>query len=311
MAQPSIHDATQFTNKFLPQFEAVRGSGVTGLIVYLKYGRGRSADVQRILNLIPRLSKEFLRLERDRLGNTQKIASRNSGNVATSGSLSHTKASTSELPPDILNTYHSPKHDRVYCKQCDSHLEGFCGEHELQRQQDNEHEEYYLKKFRSGKAKIDIDSPSLWVKSGSLKEAVSENEEDLHDNSTLISRDSGYVSRMSNSTTKPPYRLPQEAASAFPKDWDLRSVASLESHATDVTMSSINPTALGGAAEEVVEVLVQKAEVRDLIAKGFQTMDVDRFERNFRRLLKEFAINLQKEAQNEVQKSATQLVHSY
>jgi hypothetical protein len=76
-------------------------------------------------------------------------------------------------------------------------------------------------------------------------------------------------------------------------------------------MSSINPTALGGAAEEVVEVLVQKVEVRDLIVKGFQTMDIDRFERNFRRLLKEFAINLRKEAQNEAQRSATKLVHDY
>jgi hypothetical protein len=137
-----------------------------------------------------------------------------------------------------------------------------------------------------------------------LKERFRQKEKhELLDTSTMISRDSGYVSRMSSSTEVPPNYLP--------KDWDLGSVISLESRATDVTMSSINPTALGGAAEEVVEVLVQRAEVRDLIVKGFQTMDIDRFERNFRRLLKEFAINLRKEAQNEAQRSATKLVHDY
>lgn len=37
------------------------------------------------------------------------------------------------------NTYQRPKHDRVFCKQCDSHQEGFRGEHELRRHQDREH----------------------------------------------------------------------------------------------------------------------------------------------------------------------------
>jgi hypothetical protein len=40
-------------------------------------------------------------------------------------------------------------------------------------------------------------------------------------------------------------------------------------------------------------------------------MEADRFERNFMRLLKVFAIDLRKEATNEVQKGATKLVHSY
>jgi hypothetical protein len=35
--------------------------------------------------------------------------------------------------------YQRPKHDRVYCKQCDSHSEGFRGEHELRRHMDREH----------------------------------------------------------------------------------------------------------------------------------------------------------------------------
>ena len=36
-------------------------------------------------------------------------------------------------------TYQRPKHDRVFCKQCESHPEGFRGEHELRRHQDREH----------------------------------------------------------------------------------------------------------------------------------------------------------------------------
>ncbi|KAH8670280.1 hypothetical protein BGZ60DRAFT_32153 [Tricladium varicosporioides] len=36
-------------------------------------------------------------------------------------------------------TYQRPKHDRVHCNQCESHTEGFRGEHELRRHQDREH----------------------------------------------------------------------------------------------------------------------------------------------------------------------------
>ncbi|CCU75542.1 hypothetical protein BGHDH14_bgh04406 [Blumeria hordei DH14] len=37
------------------------------------------------------------------------------------------------------STYQRPKHERVYCRQCESHPEGFRGEHELRRHQDREH----------------------------------------------------------------------------------------------------------------------------------------------------------------------------
>lgn len=37
------------------------------------------------------------------------------------------------------STYQRPKHDRVHCTQCESHPEGFRGEHELRRHQDREH----------------------------------------------------------------------------------------------------------------------------------------------------------------------------
>jgi hypothetical protein len=92
---------------------------------------------------------------------------------------------------------------------------------------------------------------------------------------------------------------------------DVQSVASIQSRITDLTMSSINPAGIGGAAEEVADLLAESTDVRELISKGFKIMEADRFERNFMRLLKDFAINLRKEATDEVQKGATKLVHSY
>ena len=35
--------------------------------------------------------------------------------------------------------YQRPKHDRIHCKQCDDHPEGFRGEHELRRHQNRKH----------------------------------------------------------------------------------------------------------------------------------------------------------------------------
>jgi hypothetical protein len=94
-------------------------------------------------------------------------------------------------------------------------------------------------------------------------------------------------------------------------EYDLKSVVSVQSRVTDLTAPSMNPAGLGGAAEEVADLLAETTDVRELILRGFKIMEADRFERNFMRLLKVFAINLRKEATNEVQKGATKLVHSY
>jgi len=42
-------------------------------------------------------------------------------------------------------TYQRPKHDRVFCGQCDDHPEGFRGEHELRRHQDRQHKKLVRK----------------------------------------------------------------------------------------------------------------------------------------------------------------------
>jgi len=44
--------------------------------------------------------------------------------------------------------YQRPKHDRLYCKQCDSRPEGFRGRHELRRHQDREHSDPTYQKSR-------------------------------------------------------------------------------------------------------------------------------------------------------------------
>jgi hypothetical protein len=81
---------------------------------------------------------------------------------------------------------------------------------------------------------------------------------------------------------------------------DVQSVASIQNRITDLTISSMNPPSLGGTAEEVADLLAESSDVRELISKGFKIMEADRFERNLMRLLKDFAINLRKEATNEV-----------
>jgi hypothetical protein len=42
-------------------------------------------------------------------------------------------------------TYQRPKHDRVYCTECEDHPEGFRGEHELRRHQDRQHKKMVKK----------------------------------------------------------------------------------------------------------------------------------------------------------------------
>lgn len=67
---------------------------------------------------------------------------KNDNTNSTSGGFS----STPMIPKKVLEknapaktNYQRPKHDRVFCKQCDSHPEGFRGEHEFRRHQDREH----------------------------------------------------------------------------------------------------------------------------------------------------------------------------
>jgi len=42
-------------------------------------------------------------------------------------------------------TYQRPKHDRVYCNECDDHPDGFRGEHELRRHKDRQHKKVVKK----------------------------------------------------------------------------------------------------------------------------------------------------------------------
>jgi hypothetical protein len=76
-------------------------------------------------------------------------------------------------------------------------------------------------------------------------------------------------------------------------------------------MSSVNPAAAGGAADELAEMLVKDDLISGLIVDGYKNFGSERFERNLGRILKKFALSLRREARNELEKGAIHLVHNY
>lgn len=161
----------------------------------------------------------------------------------------------------------------------------------------------FLKNARAGldTAAIDLTTPTL------MPSILSE-KSDQAPCPTVASRDSGYASMASQRGIQ---KKAQQNPSGNVEEWDLRSVASVESHVTDITMSSVNPAALGGAAEQLADFLLLNNDIRSLLEEGFQTIESDRFERNFRRLLKDYASSLRKEAKDTLEKGATKIVHTY
>jgi hypothetical protein len=135
----------------------------------------------------------------------------------------------------------------------------------------------------------------LWRGSGYL---FSGDFSDPTETATAMSRDSGYASMASKQL------LERES-----NESDTKSIASLESRITSA--SSLSPAGVGGAVEEFAEILLDNEEIRQCVKRGFVTMDSDRFERNFIRLLKRYASELRTEADSHIEKSATRIVHSY
>jgi hypothetical protein len=125
---------------------------------------------------------------------------------------------------------------------------------------------------------------------------------------TSFSKDSGYSSMVSKAQRPIPDDGQGMRDSA---KWESGSVASVQSLATMNTISSVNPAAAGGAAEELAEMLVKDDLISGLIVDGYKNFRSDRFERNLRRILKKFAFSLRREARNELEKSAIRLVHNY
>jgi anion-transporting ArsA/GET3 family ATPase len=129
------------------------------------------------------------------------------------------------------------------------------------------------------------------------------------DVNTLFSKDSGYSSMVSKKTHQPNPDDGQDIHDSA--KWESESVASVKSLATMNTVSSVNPTAAGGVAEELAEMLVRDESICGLIKDGYKNFKSDRFERNLRRILKKFALSLRREARNDLEKSAVRLVHNY
>jgi hypothetical protein len=128
------------------------------------------------------------------------------------------------------------------------------------------------------------------------------------DTKTSFSKDSGYVSMVSKTQSPTPHSGQGAHDSA---KWESESVASVRSLATMNTVSSVNPTATGGAAEELAETLIEDDSICCLIVEGYESFESNRFERNFSRILKKFALGLRKEAQNDLERSAVRLVYNY
>jgi len=135
-----------------------------------------------------------------------------------------------------------------------------------------------------------------------------EGDNNLEEDMTLFSRDSGYASAASKRTN-----VVQNHTHNIqdPSTWDSQSIASLRSYHTEITASSINPAALGGAAEELAKILMQDGMIHALILEGYAGMEAGRFERNFQRILKHYASNLRNEAKSDLEKGAVRIVHSY
>jgi hypothetical protein len=85
--------------------------------------------------------------------------------------------------------------------------------------------------------------------------------------------------------------------------WESESVASVKSLVTMNTISSVNPTAAGGAAEELAEMLVKDELICGLIKDGYKPLESDRSDRNLRLILKKFAFSLPREARNGLEKA--------
>jgi hypothetical protein len=128
------------------------------------------------------------------------------------------------------------------------------------------------------------------------------------DTKTCLSKDRGYYSMISRAQRPIPGDGQGIGDSA---KWETGSVASVQSLATKDTMSSVNPAAVGGAADELAEMLVKDDLISGLIVDGYKNFGSERFERNLRRILKKFALSLRREARNELEKSAIHLVHNY
>ncbi|KFY56912.1 hypothetical protein V497_05874 [Pseudogymnoascus sp. VKM F-4516 (FW-969)] len=93
------------------------------------------------------------------------------------------------------------------------------------------------------------------------------------------------------------------------KDSNTNSIGSLQSRVT--LIPSLDPTDVGGAAEEFAEILWDSDDIQRCVILGFMVMDANRFERNFLQFIRGYASELRAEADSTVQKSATHIVYYY
>lgn len=99
----------------------------------------------------------------------------------------------------------------------------------------------------------------------------------------------------------------QSVRSDFSNTSSLASIAeSIFSHITGSSMSSVAGSA--GAGERFVALLLGDSIIHPLCAEALASIPPERFERNLRRMLKEFAVHLRKEAASIQQRNAAHFV---
>jgi tetrahydromethanopterin S-methyltransferase subunit B len=104
--------------------------------------KSSSRNAQRLQDLIQVAAKRTLMPK----GGSEDNISMSRDNSSQSMTRVESKdASQDKIAISSKPTYQRPKHDRVFCKDCDNHQEGFRGEHELRRHQDREHKKMVKK----------------------------------------------------------------------------------------------------------------------------------------------------------------------
>lgn len=106
-----------------------------------------------------------------------------------------------------------------------------------------------------------------------------------------------------------PLKLPVAQREGGEDDDEIASVRSVDSMGSTATGSSA--TLIGeapAAANEFVSLLLEDQTLTPLLLTAFDRIKADKLERNFKRLLKVYAIDLRQEATGDIEKEAVQLI---
>jgi hypothetical protein len=161
-----------------------------------------------------------------------------------------------------------------------------------------------------------------------IDEAAAESHEQLHDNFTVFSKDSGYksIKSMPNSNASTfrgsktiilntQNRIDDSqslgAGQAEEKPRQALSDTSHDSGFSGTTLSGLGKNEVNGAPQELAEILANHPELRPLILQASEEMNPRRFDKVFIRLLRTCAIDLREEAKTQLERGAVRIIYNY